>query len=141
MTAASNIGNDFKFQLGDDNSPVGFSDFAAVFNVGEIGEESPLIDITTLLSDAREYRVGLPDGVEIPLECNFKQGDTQVRALYTAFKNNTLKTFRLIAKDSPQDTWTFSAIVRGWKQGVQVGERSAAMFTLKISGSVTWDEA
>ena len=63
MAAEALIGNDFKFQVGDGESPEGFDDFCAVSAVGELGEEKPLIDITTLCSDAREYRNGLADGV------------------------------------------------------------------------------
>lgn len=138
--AASNIGNDFKIQIGDGLSPESFADFCAAFEVGELGEEKSLIDITTLCSDTREYRNGLADGLEIPLTVNFVQGDDQVRGLYNDYKADALRTFRIVTKDSPQDTWEFSAIVRSWKLGISVGERSSVEFGLKVSGPVTWVE-
>lgn len=138
--AAGLIGNDFKFQIGDGASPESFTDFCAVFDVGELGEESPLVRLTTLCSDAEEYRAGLADGLEIPLQCNFEQADTQIRQLYTDYKNKTTRGFRLIAKTAPQDTLTFDAIVRGWRLSPPVGERAVANFTLKITGAVVWAE-
>lgn len=138
--ASGLIGNDFKFQIGDGASPEAYTDFCAVFDVGEIGEESPLVRLTTLCSDAEEYRTGLADGLEIPLQANFAQADDQIRQLYTDFKNSAARAFRLICKDSPQDTFDFNAIVRSWRIGPPVGERAVANFTLKITGSVTWTE-
>lgn len=134
------IGNDFKFQLGQGTSPETYEDFCAVFDVGEIGEESPLVRLTTLCSDAEEYTTGLADGLEIPLQANFIQADDQIRQLYTDYKGRTVRGFRLICKDSPQDTFVFNAIIRGWRLQPPVAERAVANFTLKISGPVTWAE-
>ncbi len=147
MSAADgSIGSDFKLQLGDSSSPVAYADFCAAFELGEVGEESPLTRMTTFCSDAEEYKNGLPDGLEIPLRANFASGNptanAQVRSLYTAFKNNTLPAFRLTTKASPADTWDFSATVRAWRMtGVTAGsDRAPIMFTLKISGGVNWEE-
>ena len=134
------IGNDFKFQIGDGASPETFEDFCAIFDTGEIGEESPLVRLTTLCSDAEEYRAGLADGLEIPLQANFHQSDDQIRQLYSDYKANTKRTFKLICKDSPQDAFEFRAIVRAWRVTSPVAERAVASFTLKITGGVTWTE-
>lgn len=138
MAAESRIGNDFKFQIGDASSPPVYTDFCATVDVGEIGEEKPLIDITTLCSNAREYRSGLADGLEIPLMVNFEPGDTQIRALYAAYQAAAVQRFRLVTKDSPEDAFEFTAIVRAWRITVPVGEKSSATFTLKITGPVVW---
>lgn len=135
------IGNDFKFQLGDGASPPAFSDFCAVFDVGEIGEESSLVDITTLCDDAMRYRSGLPDGLEIPLQTNGVMQDTQIRALYAAYRNNTLLTFRLTTKEAPIDSFEFSAIVRGWRISPPVNEKAVFNFILKVSGGVEWNQS
>lgn len=134
------IGNDFKLQLGDGASPEQFTDFCAVFDVGELGEESPLVRLTSLCDDVERYRAGLADGLEIPLQANFEQGDEQVRALYDAYKAGTELNFRLVTKDSPADTFAFTSIVRGWRIAPPVGERAAVTFTLKITSEVVWTE-
>lgn len=135
------IGNDFKLQVGNGESPEQFADFCAVFDAGELGEDKPLVDITTLCDNARRYRNGLADGLEIPLVANFKGDDGQIRGLYADFKNNATRNFQLVTKDSPEEVFAFSAIVRGWRIKPSVGEKASATFTLKISGEVIWDQS
>ena len=104
-----------------------------------LGEESPLIDTTALCDLARTYRRGLPDGLEIPLVVNFIQGDTQIQALYLAYKAKTVLNFRMaIADSSPPEYVEFSAIIRGWNLGAPSGEKSSMTFTLKATGEVNW---
>lgn len=138
MAATADIGNDFKFQVGNGSSPEVFSDFCAVFDTGELGEEKSLIDITTLCSDAREYRNGLADGLEISLQVNFSQGDAQIASLYADYQADTIRNFRLVTKDSPEDIFEFAATVRSWRLKTPVGDRATATFGLKISGPVVW---
>lgn len=133
------IGNDFRFQLGDGASPEVFADFCAVADANGVGEESPLIDTTTLCDLARTYRRGLPDGLEFPLVVNYIQADRQTQQLYEAFKAKTVLHFRLMVADSsPEEYIAFAAIVRGWTNGSPSGEKATMTFTLKITGEVNW---
>lgn len=132
------IGNDLVFQLGI-GSPPTFADMCAVFDFGAVGEDKPLIDVTTLCDDAHVYRNGLADGVEIPLQLNYIPGDTQAEALYAAYGSDTTLAFRISRKNaSPDAYFGFNAIVRAWNVTGPVGARSVLTFTLKISGAVTW---
>jgi hypothetical protein len=133
------LGNDWVVQLGDASSPPVFANMCAVFDFGAVGEEKPLVDVTAYCDTARAYRNGLADGVEIPLQCNFLSGDTQLDALYTAYKNDTLVDIRILKKDSsPEEYFSFQATVRAWNVSGAIGERSSLTFTLKVSGEVTW---
>lgn len=133
------IGNDFRFQVGNGASPEVFADMCSVVEANGIGEESPLIDTTSLCDQTRTYRRGLPDGLETPLMVNFIQGDTQIQYFYNAFKAKTLLNLRMsIADSSPDEYIEFTAIVRGWSLGAPVGEKSSMTFTLKATGPVNW---
>jgi len=111
----------------------------AAFDFGSVGEEKPLIDVTAYCDDGRTYRNGLADGVEIPLQTNFIRGDTQLEALYTAYKNDQLVAIRIKIKDSsPEEYFAFSAVVRAWNITGAIGEKSILTYTLKISGEVEW---
>lgn len=133
------IGNEFRFQLGDGASPEVFTDFCAVAEANGVGEESPLIDTTTLCDLARTYRRGLPDGLEFPLVVNYIVADRQTQQMYEAFKAKQVLNFRLMVADSsPEEYISFSAIVRGWTNGAPSGEKSTMTFTLKITGAVNW---
>lgn len=133
------IGNDFVVQLGDGNSPEQFFDLCAAFDFGNVGEEKPLVDVTSYCDAARTYRNGLADGVEIPLQNNFIPGDTLLARLYEAYKNDELVTIRIARKDtSPPEYFEFSATVRAWNVSGPIGERAVLTYTLKISGEVIW---
>ena len=133
------IGNDWVVQLGNGDSPPVFADLCAAFDFGSVGEEKPLVDVTSYCDGARAYRNGLADGVEIPLQNNFIPGDTQLRALYTAYKNDELVDIRILRKDSsPEEYFQFQATVRAWNVAGPIGERSVLTYTLKISGEVLW---
>lgn len=133
------IGNEFRFQIGNGASPEVFADFCAVIEANNIGEEAPLIDVTSICDQARVQRRGLPDGMEIPLIVNFIQGDTQAQQLYQDFKAKTTRRFRMaIADSSPPEYIEFAAIIRGWMLGPPVGERATMTFTLKAIGEVNW---
>jgi hypothetical protein len=134
------IGNDFVVQLGDGNSPPVFANLCAAFDFGSVGEEKPLVDVTAYCDEARAYRNGLADGVEIPLQANMIPGDVQLQALYNAYKNDELVDIRILRKDSsPEEFFQFKATVRAWNVTGPIGERSVLTFTLKISGEVTWE--
>lgn len=134
------IGNDFVVQLGNGSSPPVFADLCAAFDFGSVGEEKPLVDVTSYCDEARAYRNGLADGVEIPLQANMIPGDTQLQALYNAYKNDELVDIRILRKDSsPEEFFQFQATVRAWNVTGPIGERSVLTFTLKISGEVTWE--
>lgn len=133
------IGNEFRFQVGNGASPEVFSNMCAVVEASGLGEESPLIDTTSLCDQARTYRRGLPDGLEIPLVANFIQGDEQIQQLYLDYKSKALRNFRMVIADSsPEEYIEFTAIIRGWNLGSPVGEKSAMTFTLKATGEVNW---
>lgn len=133
------IGNEFRFQVGDGNSPEQFTDMCAVAEANGIGEESPLVKITTLCSEAEEYRPGLPDGLEFPLVVNFAQGDTQIQGLYLDYKSKTRRNFRLmIADSSPAEYIEFTAIIRGWNFSPPSSDKVSVNFTLKTTGAVNW---
>lgn len=142
MTDAVNtlIGNELRFAIqASDMSPTEFIDFCAVVDVGAIGEEKTAIDVTTLCSTAREYRGGLADGVEIPLQCNFIVDDELTHRMYQLYRTNEVETFRLyVVGASPEEYFQFDASVRAWNLAVPVGDKATITFTLKISGEVLW---
>lgn len=134
------IGNDLVFQIGTGvSNPQTFQDLCAAFDFGSIGEEKPLVDVTSYCDDGRKYRNGLADGVEINLQCNFIQGDTLLEGMYDSYQADEIRNFRVALKDgSPTEFFGFAATIRAWSVTGPIGEKSVLQFTLKISGAVTW---
>lgn len=138
------LGNDFKVLIGDGNSPPEFSDLCAAVDFGSVGEEKPLVDVTSYCDDARAFRNGLADGVEIPLQLNYISGDLGSKALYEAYQSDELVQIRIAKKEDPEvgsedpEYFEFNATVRAWNVSGAIGERATLTFTLKVSGAVLW---
>lgn len=138
VSSLTKIGNEFTFEIGA-GSPLTYTSFCAVYDAGNIGENKPQIDVTSLCDQARVYRSGLADGASFTLKCNFLDADTALQGMYTAYKANALQTFRLLVNGvSPAEYFQFQATITGWQVLVPVGAKAELNFTLKISGSVTW---
>lgn len=132
------LGNDWKVQLNFD-SPDDFADACSVADFGSVGEEKPLVDVTTYCDNARAYRNGLADGVEIPLVMNYVSGDSIAKGLYTTYKEDTLVGVRIVSKDDPtEEYFEFLATVRAWNVTGPIGDKSSLTYTLKVSGEVLW---
>ncbi len=142
MTAAAVIGNELRLKyLSTTVSPNAYTTLDAVIDFSEFGEEKPLIDITAQTSTAREYRNGLADGIEFPVNMNFHGNTaniTSFNTLYNAYLNNTTVGFQIsVLNASPQFGFRFNGTVRAWRVSGPVGEKSVASFTIKITGAVT----
>lgn len=132
------LGNDWKVQVSFD-SPTAYEDACAVADFGSVGEEKPLVDVTTYCNNARAYRNGLADGVEIPLASNYVSGDAISKGLYQAYKDDSLVNVRIVSKDDPtQEYFEFLATVRAWNVTGPVGEKSVLTYTMKVSDEVLW---
>lgn len=133
------LGNELRLQMGDGNSPEVFADVCAASDVSGIGENKPQVDVTTLCDLARKFRGGLAEGTEVTLTANLIQGDAQTRELFQAYKNDDVVNFRLVMLGtSPEEFFGFSASLLGWTVNPPVGDKATMVFTLKISGEVTW---
>lgn len=138
MPASALLGNELSFKYEDPVTPDSYIAFSAAIDFGEFGEEKPLVDITTLASTAREYRNGLADGMEIPLQANFTANDAQWQIFKDAYDDDTLMSFQIdVDGATPAFGFQFNATVRAWSVSAPPGEKSTTRFTLKISGPVT----
>lgn len=139
MAASALLGNEIRFQYRNTTvSPNAWASLDAVFDFGELGEAKPQVDISTLASSAREYRGGLPDGLEIPVQANFAANSADITVLYDAYKNDTLMQFRAFVPNvSPEEGFSFAGVVLSWSISGTPGEKSVARFGIKISGAVT----
>lgn len=133
------LGNELRMQIGDGASPEAFTDFCAASDVSGIGEQKPQVDVTTLCDLARKFRGGLAEGAEVTLTANLIQGDAQIRDLFESYKADEVVNFRLtMVGISPEEFFAFSASILGWTVNPPVGDKATMVFTLKISGEVTW---
>src|SRR5262245_13408203 len=99
MTAIETVGTQFLVSTGGSpGSPDTYVAFC-VTSIDPVGSARSLIDVTTLCSTAREYRLALQDGQEINIEAFYDPDDSTQEALRTALESGTELGFRIILSD------------------------------------------
>jgi predicted secreted protein len=113
---------------------------AEITNIGGVELAQATIDATNhaSTSDYREYIGGLLDGGSVPIEGNFKAGDTTGQiGLKTDMEAHTLQTFVLTLPAAFGVTWTFTALVTKFAVRPPMDGIVTFASELKISGKPT----
>lgn len=114
------------------------NEVAGITSVDPIGAARSLIDVTTLSSTAREYRLALKDGQEINVEGFYDPHDAQHSGLKSDLDNGTRRDFVIkLTDDSPATEVSFTALVMNWSLGAPLDNVYPLRFTLKPTGDVT----
>ena len=125
------------FQRGDAASPEVFTTVTQLINVGEVGVERALIDITNLSSTLRQYKGAIPDGSEIDLDFHYDGVELAQAGLKTDLDNNTSRNFRINIQDSPVKVFAFTGLVIAWKIGAPIDAVVPLTVRIKITTSLT----
>lgn len=135
MAATDSVGT--VFAIGDGDSPETFTAFC-VRNL-EIGTSRGLVDVTTLCSTQREYRLALKDGKEIQVQAFWDEDATGQRQALADLEAGTIRNFRVtLPGDSPEPYVTFGALVTDWTMSIDVDQAINLSITLKPTGDWTW---
>lgn len=124
---------------GDGGSPEVFTAVPLLRNMGTIGQSRGLIDVTHLLSAAREFRLALKEGVEMSFEGFYDPDDAQHAGLKSDMDNGTRRNFQIELQDaSPGTVVSFTALVMNWHFNVEIDNVYMLEFTLKPTGDLTF---
>lgn len=136
MTTAATLVSGTLFQRGDGVSPEVFTTLGEVTSIGDFGEDNDLIEVTHMLSSAKEYIYGLADGVEFSVVVNFLADTTQDNMALDR-TNKVTRNFKIVLSNG-LGTFTFAALVRGVRYHLpSPNEAKRATYTLKMSGGLT----
>lgn len=137
MATSAVIGSQSLFQIGDGASPEAWTTVGEVRGL-EIGQENDLVEVTHLLSTAKEFIYGLPDGLEFSVSMNYLPANAQQVAMLAAQAAKTTKNFKLtINPAAGVKVFLFSALIKGWRLPISPNEEIQITFNLKISGAIT----
>lgn len=124
---------------GSPGSPDSYTPFC-VNSIDPVGSARSLIDVTTLCSTAREYRLALQDGQEISVEAFYDPSDNTQAALRTALEAGTILGFKIIlADDSPGTEISFLGLVMGWNIGASIDNVYPLRVTIKPTGAIEFN--
>ena len=136
MTALDTVGT--VFAVGDGQSPDDYAPFC-VNSIDPVGATRGLIDVTTLCSEAHEYRLALKDGQEINVEAFYDPANAVQEALRVALDNGTVKAFKItLADGSPATEITWSGLITAWSIGAQVDGVYPLRVTIKPTTPLVW---
>ena len=122
---------------GDGASPEVFTSITELSNIDGPGGQATEIDVTDLLSTAKEYRQGLKDEGDVTCDLNYIPQNTQHALLQTDRSNQTLRNYRITFTDSPATTWTFLGFVKGLSISNGVDNVTKGSLTLRVAGDIT----
>ncbi len=120
------------------------NDSATMETVAEVqsfsgpGGEASEIDVTSLDSTSKEFKLGLQDEGTISLDCILVPGDNAQDGLRADRAAGTVRSFQIVLPDTATTTLTFDALVKGFTITGGVDDVIKASVTLRVTGAVTW---
>jgi len=130
-----------KLQRVPGNSPIGspigtYETVVEVMEVGDFGAESELKDVTRITDFTKVFMLGLPEGVEFPLRCNWVP-NSQHQEILDAQATGLAGAFRLLLPNN-EGYFDFAALTRGWRFPVTANVPQEIRFTMKITGTIVY---
>jgi hypothetical protein len=137
MATTALLGAGTLLQRGDGASPEVFTTVYEGTSISDFGQENDLVEVTHFQSTAKEYIYGLSDGVEVPLSANYNPSNATHVGLLADQTNKVTRNFKLRLTSSPFLTFSFAALVKGWRLSFGPNNAVVMNWTLKISGAIT----
>jgi hypothetical protein len=124
------------YTSGGTATPVTFTGISEVKSFSGFDGQAAEIDVTTLASTAKEFRLGLVDSGGFSFELNQVNSDAGQTALRASKVAGTLKTYKLTLPNA--EVATFTAFAKAMPTAGGVDGVVTSSIALRISGSVTW---
>lgn len=126
-----------QLKRGDAASPEVFTLVPQVVSLEGPGGSASEIDITTLDSTAREFRLGLADEGTITAELIHDPNHAQHTGLRSDRAARTLRNWQIVMTDSPATTWSFAGYVMEFTISNAVDAVQTARLSIRVSGAIT----
>jgi len=141
MTTGALAGYGALLKIGDGGGSEVFTTIAEVRDIEGPELEAEAKEVTSHDSGGwREYISTLLSGGEVSFDLNFIPTNATQSAstgLIRDMVNRTRRNFRLVFPDAGSTTWTFAALVTGFKPSAAVEDELLAEVTLQITGQPT----
>lgn len=124
----------YRAKLQRNTSGSTYVDIGNILEIGEIGSERELIDVSAHGDEWMDWLVGRQEGTEFGIRYAYDPNDAQHTALKTDYDAGASKKFRLIHPDITGSSAgvELTAVIRGWNVSPPQDGAYTAMATLKI---------
>jgi len=143
LKSRANSGFSCYFQIGDGDSPEGFTTLAEVVDVPGISESQFIEEVTHMASPngkVEKIAIGLSEQAPFTLPMNFVADDAnQVILIQQKINERTQSNYRVIFTDALQTYVTFSAFVSNFE--INHTQKSKADLSIEFTptGGYAWD--
>lgn len=132
------VSQGIKVYLGSTASPPVYTEIPEIKSISGPSTTIPMIDVTSLASDAKEYKPGLKDQGELQLTINWAPDNAVHGDLRDVQSDREVRPFKIEWTDaSPVAVWTFDAYVMSFSVSASVDAVVEASVTLRITGDIT----
>lgn len=136
MTSAAIAGRTIGRALG--TSPETYGTIEEAIDISGFGAVAELVEVTNFDSGtSKEYIGGKSDGVEFGVTCNDVPSATNQSALVGTTAGTTIGMRYTKTDQSPDLTYTFSAVYLGYEEQPSATEQNQITFNFKITGTIT----
>jgi predicted secreted protein len=121
------------------DSPLTYTTIPQATGITSLGQTRGLIDVTNLLSTAREYKKAIKDGNEITINLQYDPDDATHAALRADVISEDAVGFRVTFPDSPATVVTFDAQVLSFAiEGIEIDNVLMYPVVIKPTGDLTF---
>lgn len=124
------------FKIGAAATPTVADATVCIISFSGFDGEANEIDVTTLCSTAKEYRLGLRDQGNFSIEINFDPADSGQIAIETAQATGAVRACELVLSNNAKAT--FNALVKSFSKTGGVDDVLKASVNMRITGDVAW---
>lgn len=134
------LGINTVFSMGDGAGSEVFTKVPGMKAIGTIGDEAPLVDVTPIDANGKEYISGIIDGQELELTANYEKTDADQTVFRDAAKARTAHNFTIVYNNGVKAS--LNLLLLGFKMNEPDGE-GALTFTVKAkqNGLTVWSES
>lgn len=126
----------FKFEIGNNNSPLTWTEVKEVTSFTGFDGQAAEIDVTHLQSTAKEFLMGLQDFGTFTIEVNYLPTDAGQDDMRAAKASREIQDFRVTFSDT--STATFQGYVLSAPISGGVDSKVDSSFAVRITGDVTF---
>lgn len=126
----------FKFEIGNEDSPLTYTEVKEVVSFTGFDGTAAEIDTTHLQSTAKEFLMGLQDFGTFGIDCNYLNADSGQDKMRAAKSSREIQDFQITFSDD--STATFKGYVLSGSISGGVDAKVDTSFSVRISGDVTF---
>lgn len=126
----------FYFRIGNEDSPLTYTEVKEVTSFTGFDGQAAEIDVTHLQSTAKEFLMGLQDFGSFSIECNYLPADSGQDKMRAAKNSREIQDFKVEFSDA--STATFQGYVTSAPVSGGVDAKVDTSFAIRITGTVTF---